>query len=79
MTGRYVFPEQDWKVSVVYENDALTLVFPNGDRYAMTPILGAPREFIHPDTAVRASFDGEGVDMRIQLYGQTGRRQASGE
>lgn len=79
LAGRYVFPEQNWRVSVIYEDDALTLVFPNGDRYAMTPILGAPREFIHPDTAVRASFDGEGADMRIHLYGQTGQRRTSGE
>jgi len=79
LAGRYLFAEQDWTVSVVYENDALTLVFPNGDRYAMTPIQGAPREFIHPDTGVRASFEGEGADMRIQLYGQTGQRQALGE
>ncbi len=79
LAGRYVFAEQGWKVSVTYENQALTLVFPNGDRYAMTPIQGPPREFIHPDTAVRASFNGEGADMEIQLYGQTGRRQASGD
>ncbi len=78
LVGRYGF-EEGPVVSVIYEQDALTLVFPNGDRYAMTPILGAPREFIHPDTAVRASFDGEGKDMTIQLYGQTGRRLAGGE
>lgn len=77
ITGQYIFAEQGWKVSVVYENQALTLVFPNGDRYAMAPIQGEPLEFIHPDTAVRASFHGEGTDMRIQLYGQTGLRQAS--
>jgi CubicO group peptidase (beta-lactamase class C family) len=76
LTGRYVFA--DSAVSVVYENNALTLVFPNGDRYAMTPIQGAPREFIHPTTAVRASFEGEGAGLRIYLYGQTGRRQPSG-
>jgi len=78
LTGRYVFTEQNWAVSVVYDNNALTLVFPNGDRYAMTPIQGAPLEFIHPDTAVRAKFEREGGDLRIQLYGQTGRRQPSG-
>ena len=76
LTGRYVFAEQNWAVSVVYENGALTLVFPNGDRYAMIPIQGAPREFIHPPTAVPASFEGEGADLRIHLYGQVGRRQA---
>lgn len=77
LSGQYEFAEQDWKVSVVYENQALTLLFPNGDRYAMAPVQGGPREFIHPDTAVRASFDGEGADLLLQLYGQTGRRESS--
>ena len=78
LVGRYAF-EDGPTISVVYEQEALTLVFPNGDRYAMTPIIGAPREFIHPDTAVRASFDGKGADMTIQLYGETGRRLGSGK
>ncbi len=78
LTGRYGF-EGGPTISVVYERGALTLVFPNGDRYAMTPIVGAPREFIHPDTAVRARFDGEGMDTTIFLYGQTGRRVAAAD
>jgi CubicO group peptidase (beta-lactamase class C family) len=78
LVGRYKFAEGP-AISVVYERDTLTLLFPNGDRYAMTPIVGAPREFIHADTAVRASFDGEGKDATIQLYGETGRRLADGE
>ena len=80
LTGNYVFPELGWKVSVVYERDSLTLVFPKGDRLplVMVPIQGRPREFIH-DTGVHASFDGDGKDMKIQLFGQTGQRQASGE
>lgn len=76
LTGQYAFADQNWKVSVVYENQALTLLFPNGDRYPMVPVQGGSREFIHPDTAVRARFDGEGTDLRIQLYGQTGRRES---
>lgn len=75
LTGRYQFPEGP-AISVVYERGALTLLFPNGDRYAMTPIGGAPRAFIHPETAVTASFDGEGADTTILLYGQTGKRLA---
>lgn len=78
LSGRYKFAEGP-TISVVYEQDALTLLFPNGDRYAMTPIIGAPREFIHPDTGVRASFEGEGRNATIQLYGETGRRQADAE
>lgn len=78
LVGRYQFADGP-TISVVYEQEALTLLFPNGDRYAMTPIVGAPREFIHPDTGVRASFGGEGKDATIQLYGETGRRLADGE
>lgn len=73
LVGRYAFAEGP-VVAVVYEREALTLLFPNGDRYAMTPIAGAPREFIHADTGVRASFGGEGKDTTMQLYGETGRR-----
>lgn len=77
LVGQYVFDEEGPTVAVVLENDVLTLVFPNGDHYAMTPIQGGPRDFIHVDTGVRASFDGEGADMAMQLYGQTGRRKAN--
>lgn len=73
LVGRYQFPDGP-AVGVVYENGQLTLVFPNGDRYAMTPIVGTPREFIHPDTGVRASFDGEGATAVIHLYGDTAPR-----
>lgn len=74
LTGRYDF-DQSPSIVVTLEKDALTLVFPNGDRYAMTPIQGAPREFIHPETAVRASFDGDGDATVIHLYGETGKRR----
>jgi CubicO group peptidase (beta-lactamase class C family) len=76
LVGNYVFAEQGWKVSVVYEGGSVTLVFPNGDRESliMVPIQGGTREFVH-ETGVRARFDGEGEEMTIHLYGQTGRRQ----
>jgi CubicO group peptidase (beta-lactamase class C family) len=79
LVGRYRFPEEGWAVSVVFETQALTIVFPNGDRYAMTPIQGAPMEFIHPPTGVRATFDREGGgEPRLHLYGQVGRRLPDG-
>lgn len=66
-------------ISVVYEQEVLILLFPNGDRYAMTPIVGVPREFIHSAAAVRASFEGVGKEATIRLYGETGRRLADAE
>jgi CubicO group peptidase (beta-lactamase class C family) len=76
LAGTYVFPDQGWKVSVVYERDSLTLVFPAGNRLplVMVPIQGRPREFVH-ETGVHANFDGEGTDTKIRLFGQTGQRQ----
>jgi CubicO group peptidase (beta-lactamase class C family) len=73
LAGRYGF-EDGPVVEVVPEAGVLTLVFPNGDRYPLSPIKGLPRAFIHADTGVRASFDGEGEATTIQLYGDTGRR-----
>ncbi|MDM4768152.1 serine hydrolase domain-containing protein [Pelomonas sp. SE-A7] len=75
LAGRYRFAEQGWQVSVVFEAAVLTVVFPNGDRYAMTPIEGGPLEFIHGDSGVRAGFDREGDEVRLRLYGQVGRRE----
>jgi CubicO group peptidase (beta-lactamase class C family) len=74
LAGSYDFNDGP-TVVVAVENSALTLIFPNGDRYAMVPIQGKPREFIHPETAVRASFDGEGKDTTILLYGDTAKRR----
>lgn len=75
LIGDYTFPEQGWHVSVALDADALTLVFPNGDRYVMAPIEGDTLAFIHPDTGVRASFVGDADGREIQLYGATGKRQ----
>lgn len=80
LAGTYVFPDQGWEVSVVYERDSLTLVFPAGNRLSlvMVPIEGRPNEFVH-ETGVHANFYGDGEDMKIHLFGQTGQRQASVE
>ena len=78
LVGRYGF-EDGPVVSTVMERDVLTLVFPNGDRYALTPITGAPRAFIHAATGVRTSFEGEGAATTIQLYGDTGKRLPEGK
>lgn len=78
-SGDYVFPEQGWKVSVVFEQGMLTLVFPNADRYALVPIEGGEHDFIHADSGVRASFERKADDLLINLYGQTGKRTPPAE
>ena len=79
LAGLYRFAEQGWQVSVVVEAGALTLVFPNGDRYALVAISDGPREFIHPATAVRAGFESAGTETRIRLYGEVGVREVASE
>ena len=78
LAGRYQFADGP-TVEVVHDEDALTVVFPNGDRYLMAPIVGALREFIHPATGVRASFGGNDEEVVIHLYGQTALRVNRGE
>jgi len=72
--GRYAFPEGP-PVTVEVANATLTIVFPNGDRYAMTAIEGGPLEFIHATTGVRAGFTATATGPQLRLYGQTGTRQ----
>lgn len=78
LTGTYVFPEQGWEVSVVYKHDIFKFVFPAGNRLplVMIPIQSGSREFVH-ETGVHAYFDGEGLDMKIKLFGQTGLLKTS--
>ncbi|MBL8517050.1 MAG: beta-lactamase family protein [Betaproteobacteria bacterium] len=75
LVGTYHFAESDSRVKAEYADNTLTLVFPNGDRYAMAPVVGGPREFIHPATGVRAAFEGEGAELGMRLYGELGKRQ----
>lgn len=79
LAGTYVFTEQGWKINLVLENEMLTIVFPNGDRYPMTPIVGDNIAFIHADTGVRANFTRTEEAVTIQLYGQTGSKQINAD
>lgn len=74
LAGTYSFADQGWKVAVEFDETALVLVFPNGDRYTLAPIEGAPLEFIHPETAVRTRFERDGAEVKIHLYDQVGLR-----
>ncbi len=78
LVGRYEFSEQGWKVDLVYEHDALTIVFPNGDRYALTPIAGESLSFVHQDTGVQARVISANNSVELELYGQKGRRTLVG-
>lgn len=77
LAGRYAFGTTGPRVVVERAQAELTLVFPNGDRYALTPIEAAePLQFIHAGSGVRAGFQ-RGADgaFSLQLYGQQGLRE----
>lgn len=78
LSGRYAFGASGPRVVVEQGQAMLTLVFPNGDRYALTPIESPePLQFIHAGSGVRVGFrraaDGA---VTLQLYGQQGVREA---
>lgn len=76
--GRYAFGATGPRVVVERAQTELTLVFPNGDRYALTPIAAPePLQFIHAASGVRAGFQraADGA-VTLQLYGQQGVREA---
>ncbi|MFG6439450.1 serine hydrolase domain-containing protein [Roseateles sp. LKC17W] len=78
LAGRYAFGASGPRVLVEQAQAALTLVFPNGDRYGLTPIdAPEPLQFIHAGSGVRAGFQ-RGADgaVTLQLYGQQGLREA---
>ncbi|MDR7334460.1 serine hydrolase domain-containing protein [Roseateles asaccharophilus] len=75
--GRYAFGASGPRVVVERAQAELTLVFPNGDRYVLTPIAAPePLQFIHAGSGVRAGFM-RGADgaVTLQLYGQQGVRE----
>lgn len=77
LDGRYAFGASGPRVVVERAQAELTLVFPNGDRYVLTPIAASePSQFIHADSGVRAGFQ-RGADgaVKLQLYGQQGLRE----
>jgi len=75
--GRYAFGASGPRVLVERVQAGLTLIFPNGDRYALTPIEAPePLQFIHAASGVRAGFR-RGADgaVTLQLYGDEGVRE----
>ncbi|WP_162253768.1 MULTISPECIES: serine hydrolase [unclassified Roseateles] len=79
LAGRYRFANTGVRVQVEQTQAQLTLVFPNGDRLALTPITadGVALQFIHP-TGVRVGFRrGEAGAVTMHLYGNQGVRENS--
>ncbi len=75
LAGQYKF--KSWKIDIEYSkpDNQIIIVFPNNDRYQMTPIVGDKQAFIHAITGTKASFSVDKNKQNIVLYGQTGIRE----
>lgn len=74
LVGRYTF--KNWKINIEYseQDNQIVIVFPNNDRYKMTPIVDNKKAFVHVITGTKVSFAVEEEQQTINLYGQTGTR-----
>jgi CubicO group peptidase (beta-lactamase class C family) len=63
------------RVSIDYRasENAIGIIFPNGDRYSLTPVLGED-EFIHHETGVEVSFSTRGGKRTLKVYGDTAEK-----
>lgn len=72
LSGEYKWNNQ-LNLSVKYDesNNLISLIFPNGDAYKLTPVVGDELNFIHPNTGVEVTFLMEDDFKSFTLYGQT--------
>lgn len=72
LTGEYKWNDQiDLSIKFDDNNNLISLYFPNGDEYKLTPIRGDELDFIHPNTGVKVSFIKNDNLRSFTLYGQT--------
>jgi hypothetical protein len=59
-------------LSISYEDEhqQISLHFPNGDQYKLTPIKGVGKSFIDQDTATLVSFNSWDKETEFTVYGQ---------
>jgi len=68
--GKYKWNKQD-DFSVRYDEtiNSLSLIFPVGIEYKLTPIVGDEFEFIHQDSGDKVTFSQKGGIQSFSLYG----------
>lgn len=72
LPGEYKWNNQiDLSITFDENNKLISLIFPNGDEYKLTPVVGDELEFIHPDTGVKVMFIKKDDFRSFTLYGQT--------
>ena len=71
LAGEYRWNNQvDLDVRFDEKEDLISIHFPNGDEYKLTPVAGDELDFIHPNTGVEVSFVKEDGLRTFMLYGQ---------
>lgn len=72
LAGKYKWNNQiDLSIKYDESSKQISLFFPNGDEYKLTPIVGDELDFIHPNTGVEVSFLKKNDFQSFMLYGQT--------
>jgi CubicO group peptidase (beta-lactamase class C family) len=72
LSGEYKWNNQiDLSITFDENKDQISLFFPNGDEYKLTPINGDELDFINPNTGVQISFIMKDGLQSFTLYGQT--------
>ncbi|MCB0661830.1 MAG: beta-lactamase family protein, partial [Saprospiraceae bacterium] len=75
LEGDYKWNNQvDLKIQYDASKDKISMFFPNGDAYELTPIEGDGFSLIHEGTGVRVTFTKEDNYQSFSLYGQTAVR-----
>jgi len=71
LVGEYKW-NKEVDLSIEFDESAkhISLFFPNGDEYKLTPIRGKGLDFIHSNSGVRVSFSKEKNYSSFTLYGQ---------
>lgn len=76
LPGEYTWNGQiDLSVSINENEDIISLHFPNGDAYELTPMEGEQLDFIHSSTGVQVSFPRDEDFQSFSLYGQKAVRK----
>ena len=72
LSGEYKWNDQiDLSIRYDASHNLISLIFPNGDEYKLTPIVGDELDFIHPNTGVKVTFLMKDDFRSFTLYGQT--------
>lgn len=71
LSGEYKWNEQvDLSLKFDENNNQISLYFPNGDEYKLSPIIGDELDFINPGTGVKVSFIKDDNLRSFTLYGR---------